>query len=479
MTTKIQITNTVMKTLTEMVQTSVTEAVTVLSEKYGFDREEALALVKVAEMEVTKGKKAKAPKKEKVVVPKKPAFLLPWCGKSVGGWCGALRYNKGLYTQCTQKCKSGSQFCGTCLKYVSVDGVPQYGLVSERNNEGWTAPNGKAPVNYANVMAKLKNGEEAVTKEMAVAEAAKFDWTIPEEQFTKSSTRKGRPAKAKAEKAEKKTRGRPKKEKPMQQGGAGDDLIAQLVAQAEVQNQQIGLPFTPPAAADVQEHLDELQLAEGDKQVLQQDPLNNPEEEATEEETTDQSEPTTPTDQPTKAVKPDAPKKAKKARKPKMTEEEKEAAKLAKQQEREAKKAKAKAEKEAAKAKAKAEKEAAKALAKAEKEAAKAKAKAEKAAKKPAKKAAKVETPVESPKEEEKKATPEQLADELQQIELEPESPALLDDESEEEEEEVKVETKTGADGKTYMVDADGNVYDEEGYEIGTWDDEAKAVVEA
>ena len=77
------------------------------------------------------------------------------------------------------------------------------------------------------------------------------------------------------------------------------------------------------------------------------------------------------------------------------------------------------------------------------------------------------------------KATPEQLADELQQIELEPESPALLDDESEEEEEEVKVETKTGADGKTYMVDADGNVYDEEGYEIGTWDEEAKAVVEA
>ena len=473
MTTKIQITNTVMKTLTEMVQTSVTEAVSVLSEKYGFDREEALALVKVAEMEVTKGKKAKAPKKEKVVVPKKPSFLIPYCGSTVETWCKAVRYNKGLFTQCTNACK-GETFCKTCQKSVT-DGMPQYGLITERGNEGWTAPNGKAPVNYANIMGKLKNGEESVTPEMAMEEAAKFGWTIAEEQFTKSSTRKGRPAKAKAEKAEKKTRGRPKKEKPMQQGGAGDDLIAQLVAQAEVQNQQIGLPLTPPAPADVQEHLDELQLAEGDKQILQQDPLNHPEEEATEEETTDESEPTTPTDQPTKAVKPDAPKKAKKARKPKMTEEEKEAAKLAKQQEREAKKAAAKAEKEAAKAKAKAEKEAAKAAAKAEKEAAK------KAAKKPAKKAKaenKVETPVESPKEE-KEVTPEQLADELQQIELEPESPAPLDDESEEEEEEVKVETRTGADGKTYMVDADGNVYDEEGYEIGTWDDETKAVVEA
>ena len=487
MTTKIQISNTVMKTLTEMVQTSVTEAVSVLSEKYGFDRAEALEIVKVAEMEVTKGKKAKAPKKEKVVVPKKPAFLLPWCGKSVGGWCGALRYNKGLYTQCTQKCKGGSQFCTTCLKYVSVDGIPQYGLVSERNKEGWTAPNGKTPVNYANVMDKLKNGDDVVTQEMAVAEAAKFDWTIPEEQFIKSKARKGRPAKAKAEKTEKKTRGRPKKEKPMTQGGAGDDLIAQLVAQAEVQNQQMGHPSTPPSPAAVQEHLDELQLAEGDKQVLQQDPLNHPEEESTEDsvedESTDQSEPTTPTNQPTKAVKPDAPKKAKKARKPKMTEEEKEAAKLLKQQEREAKKAAAKAEKEAAKAKAKAEKEAAKAAAKAEKEAAKAKAKAEKeAAKAAAKKAPKkVETPVESPETQtdEKEPTPEQLADQLQQMELEPESPVDLEggDESEEEEEEVKVETKTGSDGKTYMVDAEGNVYDEEGYEIGTWDEETKAVV--
>ena len=431
----------------------------VLSEKYGFDRAEALEYLKVSEIEVVKAKKAKAAKKEKVVVPKKPAFLLPWCGKSVGGWCGAIRYNKGLYTQCTQKCKGGSQFCGTCLKYVSVDGVPQYGLVSERNNEGWTAPNGKAPVNYANVMAKLKNGDEAVTQEMAVAEAAKFDWTIPEEQFTKSTTRKGRPAKAKAEKTEKKTRGRPKKEKPMTQGGAGDDLIAQLVAQATVQNQQIDAP------------VDEEKIS--------------PSTEEDETETTDQSEPTTPTNQPTKAVKPDAPKKAKKSRKPKMTEEEKEAAKLAKQQEREAAKLAKKQEREAAKAKAKAEKEAAKALAKAEKEAAKALAKAEKEAKKPAKKtkkaAAKVETPVESPKTQtdEKESTPEELAQNLDEMELEPEIPTQLeeDDESEEEEEEVKVETKTGADGKTYMVDADGNVYDEEGYEIGTWNEEAKAVV--
>ena len=451
MTTQIQITNTVMKTLTGMVKTSLEDAVKLLSEKYGFDRTEALEYLKVSEIEVVKAKKEKAPKKEKVVVPKKPEFLLPWCGTSVAGWCGAIRYNKGLYTQCTQKCKGGSEFCTTCLKHVT-DGMPQYGLVSERNNEGWTAPNGKSPVNYANVMDKLKNGDDVVTQEMAVAEAAKFDWTIPEEQFVKTKTRKGRPAKAKAEKTEKKTRGRPKKQKPVTAGGAGDDLIAQLVAQANVQNAQLDAP-------------------------VEEEKASQPSSPSTEEdESTDQSEPTTPTHQPTQAVKPDAPKKAKKPRKPKMTEEEKEAAKLAKQQEREAAKLAKQQEREAAKAKAKAEKEAAKAKAKAEKEAAKAKTE-----KKTKKAAAKVETPVESPNTEtdEKETTPQELAQDLAQLELEPESPANLDqdDESEEEEEEVKVETKTGSDGKTYMVDADGNVYDEEGYEIGTWDDEAKAVV--
>ena len=461
MTTQIQITNTVMKTLTGMVKTSLEDAVRLLSEKYGFDRAEALEYLQVSEIEVVKAKKEKAPKKEKVVVPKKPEFLLPWCGTPVAGWCGAIRYNKGLFTQCTQKCKGGSQFCTTCLKHVSVDGIPQYGLVSERNNEGWTAPNGKSPVNYANVMDKLKNGDDVVTQEMAVAEAAKFDWTIPEEQFVKTKTRKGRPAKAKAEKTEKKTRGRPKKQKPVTTGGAGDDLIAQLVAQANIQNAQLDA-------------------------AVEEEKVSEPSSPSTEEEeSTDQSAPTTPTNQPTKTVKADAPKKAKKPRKPKMTEEEKEAAKLAKQQEREAAKLVKQQEREAAKLAAKAEKEAAKLAAKAEKEAAKLAAKAEKEAAKPAKKTkkavAKVEAPIESPNTEtdEKETTPEELAQNLAEMELKPESPTQLeeDGESEEEEEEVKVETKTGADGKTYMVDADGNVYDEEGYEIGTWDEETMAVV--
>ncbi len=468
MQTQIVIKSTTLPSLTEMLKLTISEAVEVLSAEYGFERDAALTLLEVASLEVSKGKKAKAPKKEKVVVPKKPAFLLPWCGSTVTGWCGALRYNRGLFTQCSQKCKGGSQFCGTCLKHVSIDGIPQYGLASERNNEGWKAPNGKSPVNYANVMDKLKNGDDTVTKEMAIAEAAKFDWTIPEEQFVKSKARKGRPAKAKAEKpaGEKKQRGRPKKQKPVTNGGAGDDLIAQLVAQATVQNQQMA----------------ETKDEEKSEPVS---PSTATEEDTV--ETTDESEPTTP-DQPTKAVKPDAPKKAKKSRKPKMTEEEKaaaklakqqerEAAKLAKQQEREAAKAKAKAEKDAAKAKVKAEKDAAKAKAKAEKDAAKALAKAEKEAAKANAKAEKTETAVV----EEHEVTPEKLAEDLAEMELQPESPLNLDEEeaSEEEEEEVKVEAKTGADGKSYMVDADGNVYDEEGYEIGTWDEETRAVVVA
>ena len=136
MTTEIQITNTAMNTLTGMVQSSMEEGVKLLSEKYGFEHTEALEYLKVSEIEVVKAKKEKAPKKEKVVVPKKPEFLLPWCGVPVAGWCGAIRYNKGLFTQCSQKWKGSSQFCTTWLMQVSVDGMAQYGLVSERNKDG-------------------------------------------------------------------------------------------------------------------------------------------------------------------------------------------------------------------------------------------------------------------------------------------------------------------------------------------------------
>ena len=400
--------------LTEALQQYMPEVVSTLAKEYKFDASAALALL--GDLSVCKEGKSRGSKAKRVV----PKILLPFCGVVQDDWCMAVRYNRGLFTQCTNACKGDSKFCTTCMKHVSEDGVPQYGLIEERGNEGWTCPKGKTPVNYGNIMAKID-----VTKDQAIAEAAKLGWTIPEEQFEVVKTRKGRPAKKAKEADEKpKKRGRPKKTKPVvEAAGTGDDLIAQLVQQAQQQNEVVAAQET-----------------EDEESVDGSEPIEG----TTEDESTgDEAE--------------EKPKK--KVTRKKKTAEEKEAEKLAKAEA----KAKAAAEKKAAK---EAEKKAAKEAKEAEKAAAKAAKEAEKKAKAEAKKAA---------KKAEKKASPaktESPVDELTQDmgELEIEEPEPLEEEEEDDAVEV---VKFTHKGKEYLRDGDGTVYDiETQEEIGEWDEE-------
>ena len=413
----MMIKGTSLSALTEALQQYMPEVVSTLAKEYKFDASAALALL--GDLSVCKEGKSRGSKAKRVV----PKILLPFCGVVQDDWCMAVRYNRGLFTQCTNACKGGSKFCTTCLKHVSVDGIPQYGLIEERGNEGWTCPKGKTPVNYGNIMAKID-----VTKEQAIAEAAKLGWTIPEEQFEVVKTRKGRPAK-KAKEADAdekpKKRGRPKKTKPVvEAAGTGDDLIAQLVQQAQQQNEVVAAQET-----------------EDEESVDGSEPIEG----TTEDESTgDEAE--------------EKPKK--KVTRKKKTAEEKEAEKLAKAEA----KAKAAAEKKAAK---EAEKKAAKEAKEAEKAAAKAAKEAEKKAKAEAKKAAK--------KAEKKKASPaktESPVDELTEEmgELEIEEPEPLEEEDEDDAVEV---VKFTHKGKEYLRDGDGTVYDiETQEEIGEWDEE-------
>lgn len=232
-----------MSALTEALKRYVPEVVGALAKEYGFDEEAGLKML--GELKVQKEGKSRGVKAKRVV----PKIIVPFCGVVQDDWCKAVRYNRGLFTQCTNACKKDSKFCTTCLKYVSTDGIPQYGLIEERGNEGWTGPNGKVPVNYGNIMSKI-----SVTKEQAIAEAEKLGWTIPEEQFEVVKTRKGRPAKNAKEADEKpKKRGRPKKSKPVVEGaGTGDDLIAQLVQQAQLQNEVVAAQETEDEAVSKQ-----------------------------------------------------------------------------------------------------------------------------------------------------------------------------------------------------------------------------------
>ena len=427
----MMIKGTSLSALTEALQRYMPEVVGTLAKEYKFDQVAGLELL--GDLSVQKEGKSRAVKAKRVV----PKILLPFCGVVQDDWCKAVRYNRGLFTQCTNACKGDSKFCTTCMKHVSVDGIPQYGLIEERGNEGWKCPKGKSPVNYGNIMAKID-----VTKDQAIAEAEKLGWTIPEEQFEVVKTRKGRPAKKAKEADEKpKKRGRPKKTKPVvEAAGTGDDLIAQLVQQAQQQNEVVAAQET-----------------EDEESVDGSEPTESPDEESTEDEVEEKPK--------------------KKVARKKKTAEEKEAEKKAKAEA----KAKLAAEKKAAK---EAEKEAAK-LAKAE---AKAKLAAEKKAAKEAEKKAKAEAKkaekvakAEAKKAEKKPAAVEKIADEespktltpteevVEEMgELQIESPTPLDEEEEDDEVEV---VKFTHEGIEYLRDANNIVYDiDTQEEIGEWD---------
>jgi chemotaxis protein histidine kinase CheA len=261
--------------------TEMYNAVTMLSEKFEFDVKEAIAFLEAEK--VLKPKKSS--KKVKI---EKPSMILPFVNV-IEGLCGGVSFDGGLYTQCKREAKG--KYCTTCAKQAG-EGKPKYGDIADRVEQGeaWRSPDGKSPILFGKVMQK-----KGLLKEEVIAEAAKFGWVIPEEQFEVS----------KPKKEAKKTggkRGRPAKEKAVETGKSGDDLIAQLVLQAQ---------------------------QETDENLIQEDL----EKEAEKEEK--------------------KPKVTKKEKKPKMTKEEKEAEKLKAKEAKEAEKLKAKEAKEAEKLKAK------------------------------------------------------------------------------------------------------------------------------
>ena len=228
-----------------------TSAVEALATKYGFDSAEAISHLGLAEFTIERktAKKTKAPKEKKAKAPKVkrvvPSFPIPFCGQVCDDWCNGIRLNHGLYTQCTMA-KGANGFCKTCQKQAdkNENNKPTYGVIQDRL-EGdaleYRDPKGKQVSCYGNVMKKLQ-----ITRGDAEAEAAKFGWTIAEEQFEERKAKKGRPSKKDAtasdtdDEAPKPKRGRPKKTKKVVSTAAiGDDLIANLVAQAENQQQVV------------------------------------------------------------------------------------------------------------------------------------------------------------------------------------------------------------------------------------------------
>lgn len=214
------------RNMTRMVEKIGEHIVRELSNKYNFSAEEAMKYLDLTSKRETKKKQS--------------GVAIPFCGKINEDNCNAIRLNHGLYTQCTNsKCKlnNGHSVCETCDKQISKNSnnLPTYGYISERLEKGskYRDPKGKEPLNYGNVMEKLK-----ITRNEAEREAANQGVTISEYQFEVKKAQRGRPKKdttatdtsgseEEMPKSEKK-RGRPKKEKEIV-STTGDEMIKELM----------------------------------------------------------------------------------------------------------------------------------------------------------------------------------------------------------------------------------------------------------
>jgi hypothetical protein len=215
------------------------EIVNSLSKKYEFDINDAVSYLSV------NTERCETSKEEIKTTTQKTNIPLPFCGIINKNCCQGIRLNYGLYTQCTNAPSVYNKrfpVCSTCSKQVDKNSneEPNYGYISDRLEKGdkFRDPKGKAPVNYANIMEKLK-----ITREEAETAAKRLGLTIPDEQFIIKKAARGRPKKdttaddtaseaSSVEPKEQKKRGRPKKNKEVVDvDDIGSKLLEQLSEQ--------------------------------------------------------------------------------------------------------------------------------------------------------------------------------------------------------------------------------------------------------
>ena len=227
------------KMLKEVVSKEGMRIVKELSDKYGFGLEEGLMHLRLDDIKV-----------KKVVNTERSNIPIPFCGRKIEGCCDGIRLNHGLYTQCKKGVIEDKEekynLCKTCSnqKEKNSNGEPTYGYIDNRIKLGkdFRDPKGKAPINYGNIMEKLK-----ISRNEAEREAANQNQIIPEEEFEVKKKQRGRPKKSTMtndtsgseeetsvdeSKPQKKSRGRPKKEKKAV-ARSGEELIKNMVKESQ------------------------------------------------------------------------------------------------------------------------------------------------------------------------------------------------------------------------------------------------------
>jgi hypothetical protein len=207
----------------------VKEMIEVCGLMYNFDYKEALIRLNL--------------EKEKVKKEKKVQLLLPFDGRKREGCCNGIVKNNGLYTQCVKAVDSVDGYCKTC------ESQP-YGNIEQRLKSGlydYKDPKGKSPKRYLEVL-KKKN----ISKEEMLEKCKKAEIEIVEEHLEEVSTKRGRPKSDKSnESGEKKSKGRPKKEKKVVEVSNEEDLFANLVMEAQKKEEVVEMP--PKEVKEVKE----------------------------------------------------------------------------------------------------------------------------------------------------------------------------------------------------------------------------------
>ena len=84
-------------------------------------------------------------------------LMLPFHPSRLSDKCNGLKYNYGLFTQCTNPVfKRDDMYCNTCGKHYIRSGTPKYGTVQQRceQKENFTDPQGRPPITYASYLHK-------------------------------------------------------------------------------------------------------------------------------------------------------------------------------------------------------------------------------------------------------------------------------------------------------------------------------------
>jgi hypothetical protein len=202
--TTIDVSKILLKTMENMMSRFALKCVEECAKRYGFNLEEAVAMLGL-NVSIQEKVMQRKPKGERVVKAKKDVseakvkvrgerFALPFIpGLVKEELCQGLVLNGGLFTQCLKAKKEGCEYCEKCEEKADENGMTvarriRYGLMEFKNLKN------QKVVSYSTYLTK-KNVSRAEAEE----KARELGVVIPEEYWEVQERKRGRPKKEKKE----------------------------------------------------------------------------------------------------------------------------------------------------------------------------------------------------------------------------------------------------------------------------------------